>query len=99
MSCFGSEFWLSANKSIVTVDGLEYVLQCSLHNAIYPYPRTVLSVYADPLDKNSPEYIKSRDWLHGHWSVDVLNSEDFCIKVIEQLLPSKEPAKTYAEVI
>jgi len=84
------EFWLEANGKIVKVQGKEYKIKVSSWQAIYPYKRYVISVDAEMVNHDDPEYIKVREILRDDWSTDVLESrEDFYAAVYSQLFPGR----------
>lgn len=68
--------WLDANGKIVDINGKKYKIKVSAYGAVYPYERMVISVYADMIDKNDPEYIEIKKVLGDDWSTDVLESND-----------------------
>jgi hypothetical protein len=47
-------------------------LNAQVYKAIYPYPHTEISVYADPISHRSKEYLATRALLKDDWSYDVL---------------------------
>ena len=84
------EFWLEANGKTVKVQGKKYKIKVSSWKAIYPYKRYVISVMAEMVDKDDPEYIEVRRILRDDWSTDVLESgDDFYCAVHEQLFPGR----------
>ena len=76
----GKEYWLTANGRQVTIRGKEYIIHASCYYASYPYARQVLTVHAEMLDKNDPEYLKVKKDLGDDWSTDILDSsiEIYC---------------------
>lgn len=81
----GREAWLDANGKTVKIDGIKHVLEVSTHRAIYPYREDVISVYAEPINKNSEYYLKTKRELGDDWSTDVLDSGDeLYIEVAQQ---------------
>ena len=70
-----NEHWLQHHNKVVLIDGLKYKLDISTHKAIYPYEHTVLSVYANPVSKNSKHYREVRAVLRDDWSTDILESD------------------------
>jgi len=84
------EFWLEANGKIVKVQGKKYKIKVSFWQAIYPYKRYVISVDAEMINKDDPEYVKIRQDLGDDWSTDVLESgEDFYAAVYTQCFPGR----------
>jgi len=84
------EFWLEANGKVVEVQGKKYKIKVSSWQAIYPYKRYVISVDAEMVNKNDPEYIEIRQKLGDDWSTNVLESgEDFYAAVYLQLFPGR----------
>jgi len=84
------EYWLEANGKTVKVEGKKYKIKVSSWKAIYPYERYVISVMAEMVDKDDPEYVEIRRNLGDDWSTDVLESgEDFYAAVYTQLFPGR----------
>ena len=84
------EYWLEANGKTVKVEGKKYKIKVSSWKAIYPYERYVISVMAEMVNKDDPEYIEVRGILRDDWSTDVLESgDDFYCAVHEQLFPGR----------
>lgn len=87
----GNERWVGANGKIVIVDGKQYKIRVTSFEAIYPYKRYVISVYADPVDKEDPEYRRIKALLGDDWMTDVLDSLDdaFYASVFGQCFPGE----------
>jgi len=84
------EFWLEANGKVVKIQGKEYKIKVSSWQAIYPYKRHVISVDAEMVNHDDPEYIEIRQKLGDDWSTDVLESgDDFYSAVYSQLFPGR----------
>lgn len=67
--------WLEANGKEVLLDGLAYRLKVTTFMAVYPYRREVISVMAEPVNKNSRHYLEVKRDLGDDWSTDVLDSD------------------------
>jgi hypothetical protein len=73
-SCYG--FWAEFDGREVTIDGRKHVLRVATYEAIFPIRERVVTVYADPVDKDSEWYCAIRADLGDDWSTDVLDSPD-----------------------
>jgi hypothetical protein len=80
------ETWEHHNGKRVKIDGLVHELQVTVYRARYPLDETVISVYAEPVNKSSRYYEKIRAALRDDWSTDVLESApELQAKILAQL--------------
>jgi hypothetical protein len=80
------EQWLTHDKQVVIIDHRAHRLQVRVHNGIYPYPHTTLSVMAEAVDKDAPAYRMVKAQLGDDWMVDVLHgSEALTVSVMRQV--------------
>jgi len=70
-------FWAEFDGRKVTVEGHDYILRVTSYMAIFPVEQRVISVYADPVDKDSQWYWDHHRQAGGAWSTDVLESFEF----------------------
>jgi len=86
----GLEYWLEANNKNVFIGGKEHVVKVDSFLAKYPYERYVISVDAEMIDKNDPEYLEVKKLLGDDWSTDILDSgDDVYADVYNQLFPER----------
>ena len=69
------EHWQKHDGKKVLIDGHTYQLKVTTYQASYPYPHTVISVYAEPVNKASKMYLDTKRELKDDWSTDVLDSD------------------------
>ena len=79
------EFWLNANGKEVLINGIKHILRVSVYRAIYPYEHQVLTVHAEPKNKNTEYYQATKKELGDDWSTDVLGSFEIECDVMAQL--------------
>lgn len=88
------ENWMEHDGKTVRIDGHSYRLKVSTYEATYPYRHTAISVMAEPKDKDSEMYRRTRKDLGDDWSTDVLESDiSLQANVLHQCL--KQDAKVY----
>jgi hypothetical protein len=81
------ELLLANNGRTITLDGIKHVLRVSVHHAIYPYAHDVLSVYAEPKDKTTEYYHKTKRELGNDWRIDLDDSDPEVMgEVLSQLI-------------
>jgi hypothetical protein len=83
-SCYG--YWAEFDGREVTIDGHKHTLRVSAYEAIFPIRERVITVDADPVDKNSEWYRAIRAELRDDWSTDVLDSPE-----VEESILSANP--------
>lgn len=87
----GREEWLDYDGRQVVVDGKAYRIHASTHHQRYPYEQWNISVFAEPLNKRSEEYLATKHELGDDWDVDVLESENFYVQALSQLRGAENP--------
>lgn len=78
-------WWLEQHGKVITLDGVQCRIEASTHRAIYPYDHESFTLYATPLDKESPAYRESKAKLGDHWSYCLLESDELRADAIRQL--------------
>lgn len=79
--------WIDFDGRIVKLDGINHRIRVSRYNAIYPYPRIVTTVSAEPCDRRTRYYRDIRAELGDDWSTDILESDvSIQSEVLAQLL-------------
>lgn len=74
---FESDWAEHDGKTVNLNDGLgKRRVRVSVHAAIYPYQCRLITVFAEPINKESAEYRRIREDLRDDWSTDVLESSD-----------------------
>jgi hypothetical protein len=66
--------WEKFNGRKVKIEGRAYRIRATVSTAIYPYEDEVISVHAEPINKRSKYYLKTKAELGDDWSTDVLES-------------------------
>jgi len=67
--------WIKYDGATVKIGKHSHVIKVSVYDATYPVHQQVISVYADPVNKHSVEYLKTKKILGDDWSTDLLESE------------------------
>lgn len=88
LSDFNSQ-WIKHHGATVKIGKHAHVIKVSVYDAIYPVHQRVISVYADPVNKHSVEYLKTKKILGDDWSTDLLESE--CGDEVFQQLQNQHP--------
>jgi hypothetical protein len=61
--------------TVILLDGIKHTLSVSTYWAIYPYAHEVITAHAEPKDKRSEYYRRTREELGDDWSTDLLDSD------------------------
>ena len=69
-----NKIWLDRNNEKVTIDNRKYIIKVTTWKAIYPSERSVISIQAEMINKNSKYYQDIRNQLKDDWSIDILDS-------------------------
>jgi hypothetical protein len=72
----GNERWINVNGKIVTIDRKDHRLQVTILTVRRPYNGYVISVFADPIDKQDEDYLRIKEIIKDDWMIDVLEAED-----------------------
>lgn len=67
--------WLQHDGKRVVVNGIAYVLHATSFMARYPYTQEMVSVQAEPVNKQSRFYREAKAQLGDDWTTDVLDSD------------------------
>ncbi len=67
--------WMDFDGRVVLIDGINHKIRVNRYNAIYPYPRIVTTVDAEPCNRNTKYYRDIRRQLGDDWSTDILQSD------------------------
>ena len=82
---FVSFDWKKHDKKLVTVNGRQCILRVNIWTAIFPHRHEVIDVIADPVDKESHEYLYTKKKLGDDWHYAVLNDWVVEEQIIDQL--------------
>jgi len=78
--------WQQHDGKVVKIDGRNHRLSCKVYQQRYPYPDEVISVHAEPCNRNSKWYRTIRQQLGDDWSTDVLDSSiELQVEILQQL--------------
>lgn len=77
--------WLEHNNKTVKLNGIKCKVKVSTGIAKYPYEYEYITVYAEPINKNSKLYRQRVERLHDDWSWDLLGSFELGYEALKQL--------------
>ena len=83
------QYWLDHDGKTVMLEGHEHKLRVTSYVTVYPYRDRVISVAAEPVDKNSAMYQEVRNILRDDWSTDVLSSPELSAEILSQVEVAK----------
>ena len=67
--------WLEHDGKVVYIDQLAYNIKVRTYTARYPYEQQMITVDAEPKNKQSKYYREIKQHLGDDWSTDVLDSD------------------------
>ena len=83
-TAYGSE-WLEHDGTVVTIDGLKWIVRADSYRAKYPVERVIVSAFLKPTSgtKRSNYYKRIKADLRDDWGTDLISSEpEFSCEVL-----------------
>jgi hypothetical protein len=67
--------WLAHDGKHGVVDGIAYTIHAKTYTTRYPYREEVITVTAEPCNKQSKYYRTIKAQLEGDWYTEILDSD------------------------